>query len=399
MRTQRRCSSVSSFPGKTPAPQVVPHFLKKNDTPLLAKAAPHFQPRIALYSGGNNGEALRRNIAIAHALKKSHLQANILLISEPHNDSVIVPPRGLTCVTLPADTEHEPQSRLALEALASFKPDAVVIDNLPFGLKPEFDEIIRLLQRGNTRCILGLGDSPTHTIPEQAQRLYDQIWVYGDRNLYDFAGEYNFSNGTRKKVCYTGYLNNQAPNKKHENAAAPKELITFTLDESADYASASETLITTPLPENSKAVLIAGASMPAHVKNGLRQLTASQENFDIIDHGTDTASLLAQSDRIVAMGNSSTLSEALVNDKPTLLIPTQQKACCALKQLAKLNIAEVLSAHEATTEAISSWLHKSITSDRPSSRTHIDFDGLNRLPGLLGTLLTTDRRQPSRQAF
>ncbi len=399
MRIQRRCSPISSFPGKTATSQVVPRFLRKNDNPLFARISPHFQPRIALYSGGKSAEALRRNIAVAHALKKSHLKANVLLISEPHNDAALTPPKGLTCVGLPPSTEPGQPPQLALEALAGFKPDAVVVDDIPFGLKPELDAVISLLQRGNTRCILGLGDSPTHTIPEQAQRLYDQIWAYGDRNLYDFAREYNFSNATRKKVHYTGYLDGQSLGQAGDQEATTEDLIVFTLGESEDYANVCETLIATPLPRNSKAILIAGPGMPSHVKNGLKQLAALQENFEVVNHGPGTAGLLARSSRIIAMGNNSTLSEALASDRPTLLIPTRQRACHALERLARLNIADVMSASDLSTKAISNWLCKDIPDNRPSSKQHVDFNGLTRLPGLLGTLLTSDRRQPSRQAF
>ncbi len=399
MRNQRYHNSVSSFPAKPALPQIVPHFLRKSGDSPLNGAPPRFQPRIALYSGGRDGTALRRNISIAHALKTSHLKANILLLTEPHNNPAITPPRGLTCIHLPAIGGESSRTQLALETLTSFKPDAVVIDTLPLGLKPEFDEIINLLQRSDTRSILGLSDSPTYTIPEQAQHLFDQIWAYGDCKLYDFTREYNFTNGTRKKVCYTGYLDYLQQQKRDEQPQQEEQLIIFSLGEIDDYAKASETLITTPLPPNSRAVLITGASVPSHIKNGLRQLTAVQERIDVIDHGDDAGKLLADADRIVAMGSNVTLSEALGSDKPALLISSRQKVCHALKQLANLNIAEVLNSREATSERIASWLQAEIGNDRPSSKAHIDFGGLSRLPGLLGTLLTTNRRQPSRQPF
>ncbi len=397
MRNQRYSSSISSFPGQASAPRVVPHFLRKGDNLPLAKNSPQFQPRVALYSGGSDGEALRRNIAIAHSLEVSHLKANVLLITEPHQNPTIPSPQGLTCIHLPADTESEERSQLALEALASFSPDAVVIDSLPFGLRREFDCIINLLKRSNIRCVLGLESGPTHTIPEQAQRLYDQIWAYCDRDLYDFSREYNFTNGTRKKICHTGYLDHLSQHRTKTTASASQTLILFMLDNVEDYADASETLINTPLPPHSRATLITGTNVPIHIKTGLRQLTSAQDNIEVVDDCDKRDNLLAQADFIVAMGNHIPLHAAEVNGKATLLIPAEQKVCRTTKRLAKLNVAEVVNMSETTTETISNWLHQKAESDHSPNSQLIDCKGLSRLPGLLGALLTTNRRQPSRQ--
>ena len=92
---------------------------------------------------------------------------------------------------------------------------------------------------------------------------------------------------------------------------------------------------------------------------------------------------------IVAIGNNATISDALTSDKPTLLIPSKTEICEALRRLSSFNVAEVLDSEAATSEAISNWLHKDAFNERSSSKDHIDFKGLSRLPNLLGALLTS----------
>lgn len=403
MRTYRNRGLVSQLLAQPP--QVVPHCLKKSDQIPPASFAPHFQPRIALYSGGTTTEAFKRNIAIAKALKTSHLKADILLITETGLSTHTLLPKGLICVSLPPrqeedstgdDTDH--RIDMIHSALSGFQPDAVVIDNVPFGLKPEFQKIIQFLKQGNIRCILGLGESPRYTIPEQAQRLYDQIWIYGDRNLYDFASEYNFSNLTRKKIRYTGYLQPLSgnPSEKPE-AYAGTSTVAFVLDESDDYTQACEMVINARLPDHYQALLVIGPAIPQPIRDNLARLCNSLEHFTLID--SDAAiDHLRQADRIVALGNNATLGETLFCGKPLLLIPTRPAIARALKTFTNSAALDVLEAHEVSSDAISAWLARECPQEETTLLLkNVDTDGLSHIPGLLGALLTTERRTTPRQ--
>ncbi len=402
MRTYRNRGLVSQLLAQPP--QVVPHCLKKSDPLPPASFAPHFQPRIALYSGGTTTEAFKRNIAIANALKTSHLKADILLITETEAAPHTALPKGLICVALPPRQERDaglddPGHRIDMihSALSGFQPDAVIIDNVPFGLKPEFQKIIQFLKQGNIRCILGLGDSPRYTIPEQAQRLYDQIWIYGDRDLYDLASEYNFSNLTRKKIRYTGYLQPLSSNLTNEEEGAGTNTVAFVLNENDDYARASEMVINSRLPDHHQALLITGPAVPRPVRDNLAQLCNSLEHFTLID-GDAAGDHLQRAGRIVALGNNATLGETLPRGKPLLLIPTRPAIARALKAVARPGALDVLEAHEASSDAISDWLARECSREEatlPLKR--VDTAGLSHIPGLLGALLTTERRTTPRQ--
>src|SRR5215471_19832423 len=135
---------------------------------------------IALYSPGIVGLGhLRRNLLIAQVLSESHLQSVNLMVTEAREASAFVNcmPPGVDCMTLPGlskgvDGVCKPRyldlplkevialrAKTIRAALKEFKPDLLLVDNLPRGAYRELDPALKQLKMtGQTRCVLGLRD-------------------------------------------------------------------------------------------------------------------------------------------------------------------------------------------------------------------------------------------------
>src|SRR5215831_3053451 len=96
------------------------------------------------------------------------------------------------------------RGRTIRAALKEFKPDLLLVDNLPRGAYRELDPALRQLKAaGQTRCVLGLRDVldepwSVHRdwfrwkFEEALNEYYDAIWVYGDPAIYNMIDEYRF---------------------------------------------------------------------------------------------------------------------------------------------------------------------------------------------------------------
>src|SRR5262249_54735019 len=103
-------------------------------------------------------------------------------------------------------------------ALATFEPDVLIVDKVPRGACGELEGSLKNLRRSRrTTCILGLRDVLDDPITvcrewhaessdDAVRHFYDEIWIYGDKRVYDQAREYGFASDLASKTRYTGYL-------------------------------------------------------------------------------------------------------------------------------------------------------------------------------------------------
>jgi len=114
----------------------------------------------------------RRNLLIAQTLGFSPLQTDILMISGIPDASNLPTPPGVDCLTLPSlhkniDGQYQARkldlslqeiialrSQVILATIKTFKPDILIVDNVPRGAVRELDPTLEYLRReGRTHCI------------------------------------------------------------------------------------------------------------------------------------------------------------------------------------------------------------------------------------------------------
>src|SRR5262245_54927098 len=111
------------------------------------------------------------------------------------------------------------REELIYASFKGFKPDIVLVDKVPVGIKGELLKSIEWLKANHptSKVILGLRDildDPEHVrklwersnFYDTLERLYDSIWVFGSAKIYDLVSEYGFPESIGRKLNYCGYI-------------------------------------------------------------------------------------------------------------------------------------------------------------------------------------------------
>lgn len=384
--------------------------------------------RIVLYSHGSVGLGhIRRNLLIAQTLACSPLKPTILVIAEAHQAGAFTLPPRTDCLTLPAlrkepTGERVPRSldvsveeliamraRTIQATLEMFAPHALIVDNIPRGAMRELEPTLQQCREtGRTRCILGLRDvldEPEVIRVEwgRAQNeaairdYYDAVWVYGDRNVYDMAAEYGFSDDVGARLHYTGYLDQS----RREALAPDREdvckalglpsgpFVLCTVGGGQDGALLAEAFTQATLPPHLNGVLLTGPFMPPDVRQRLRRYADRQPRLCILEHVTEATLLTKRAERVVTMGGYNTTCEALSYAKRALLVPRvipRREQMIRAERLRDLGLLDILHPDDVNPCTLTEWLRRDLA-PLPDVRQRLDLDGLKRLPELLHDVL------------
>ncbi|MCB0271002.1 MAG: glycosyltransferase, partial [Calditrichaeota bacterium] len=197
------------------------------------------QKRILIYSHDAYGLGnIRRMLSICDQITKSNPNTSIMLLTgSPMIHSMRIPQNvdyvKLPCITrestekfsatywrnIDVDKMIRIRSDLILSAARSFRPDLIIVDKKPLGVKRELLPTLRFVrnQLPRTKLVLGLRDildDPKVTVPiwqshdyyRMIEKYYDQVWIFGSPELFDAAEAYQMPEGVLRKVIYTGYL-------------------------------------------------------------------------------------------------------------------------------------------------------------------------------------------------
>lgn len=387
------------------------------------------RPRVVLYSHDTMGLGhMRRNILIARSLATSHLEANVLLVSGAKEIGRFDLPPGIDCLVLPSyrksasgdyesrhlDLQTAELMRLRAHTIHAsvtmFDPDVMVVDNVPRGALGELDDTLSGLNaKGRARLVLGLRDvldAPKVTQLEWEKRKnlnaiqwhYDEVWVYGDPNIYNLCESYDFGDNFAKKVRFTGYLDARKRAVPRADEIIAPEAEDELPDDSGynlclvgggeDGFALAEAFARAKQPPGNKGLLITGPFMSTDKTRLLNQIAADKPDLQILGFVTEPTRLLANARRVVAMGGYNTVNEVLAFNRPTLIVPRIRPRLEQLirsERLAALGHIDMLYPHALAPEAISLWLKKP-DSALPKPRGAIDLGGLGRLVEFVGQL-------------
>lgn len=383
---------------------------------------------IALYSHDTMGLGhKRRNLLIAQTLAESSLPTSILLITGMGEASNFDIPSGIDYLSLPALHKHvdgKYQSRrlevplkdiIALRsqtiqaALAAFKPDVFIVDNVPRGAVGELNSALEYLKsQQQTHCVLGLRDilDAPAIVHREWQRAaneaaiceyYDAVWVYGDPTVYDPVREYNFSAEVANKVRYTGYFDQRqrlqfTQSEAHELLASlelpPGRLALCMVGGGQDGADLAEAFAHAPLPPDTNGVIVTGPFMPLQARQRLHERAATCPRLRVLEFVAEPTQLLHHADCVVAMGGYNTTCELLSFGKRSLIVPRvkpRTEQLIRAQRLQKLGLTDLLHPNDVDPQAISEWIAQTQMRSHPR-QTLVDLNGLERLPYLLGEI-------------
>lgn len=380
--------------------------------------------RVALYSQGMVGFGhIRRNASIAQALRLSSLQPSVLLIAEAWQAGALLMPTGVDCVTLPAVRRRSDGSyvarfltdlsaeelvtlrrRVIRDAMKVLEPDVLIVDCLPLGVAGELSSTLEYLRgEGRTHCVLGLRDVlyDTETVKatwaskenlDALHESYDAIWIYGDPNVFDAVREYGFDPALAAKTTFTGYLD-QRPRLAAARADGiplldqlpDGELVLCVVGGGNDGRALAHEFLRAELPPGATGVLVTGPLMPWDQRQLVHEVAGQNPRSHVLDFVPDLTPLISRADRIIAMGGYNTVCEILSFEKHALIIPRvnpEPEQLIRAQRLEALGLVDVLHPDRLDKGALTQWLARDL-GPAPSSRSHIDFGGLDRIPSLV----------------
>jgi predicted glycosyltransferase len=376
--------------------------------------------RVASYSHDTLGLGhIRRSLLVAQAVAQSYLGATTLMIAGAREAGIFPWASGVDCLTLPSIQKGDDgkyrsrrlhlslpelvtvRARIVQSALEAFAPDVLIVDTEPRGAFRELEPALSTLRmQGRTHCILGLRDVRDEAAvvrrewakasSEAAIRdYYDQVWVYGDRRVFDVVEEYGLSAEVSARVRYTGFLDQTArlrfvrPGDDGPRLLATLpagRLILCTVGGGQDGAQLARSFIEAELPPGAFGLVLVGPQMAAHLLDELRERAGRAGRMRVLRFLPEPAPLLERAERLVIMGGYNSTLEAISFGKPTLVVPRVRprlEQWIRAERMSRLGLLDVLHPDQLSSERIAEWLATD-RSPRPA-REVIDMDGLDRL--------------------
>jgi predicted glycosyltransferase len=368
--------------------------------------------RFTFYSHDGMGLGhLRRNLAIAAALTEEDGDASVLLVTgcielgaqwlAPNVDFVAIPAiRKLGngrygARRLPVSGREIRSLRAAqLRAIVdSFRPDLLLIDKHPMGVRGELRQALDSLLRWNGRAVLGLRDilDDPATVREEweqedviafTEEYCDRLLVYGNPAAFDFIGEYGLPPSLAERTRYCGYVVNPEPpgsERRDVERLTPKVLASAGGGE--DGRALLEAFIGAARGARWDAVVVAGPQSRPADQDALRRM-AGDAGVEFHESVPELAGWMAGFDALVCMGGYNTLSEALSRGLPTLCVPRvhpRSEQLIRARMFAELDLLRVLEPWRLTPELVRREVAALLGADRReiAERAHatLRFDG------------------------
>jgi predicted glycosyltransferase len=318
---------------------------------------------ILMYSHDTYGLGhIRRTMAIASQLCSDGI--NILILTGSPIAGRFAFPEQIDFVRIPGmikktNEEYRPLSikinpRHALDirkniitaTAKTFQPHLFIVDKEPLGLKKEVLPTLRWIRRclPHARTILGLRDimDDAETVRrdwwkknvyENLDKLYSEIWIYGNQDFYDPITEYAIPESVKRKMLFTGYIPRQMPSNREaerirrELRVEPDEkLIVVTTGGGGDGFKVMDTYLAMleeqPLDSGIKSVLVTGPFMPKQERKRLFKRARKVDTQTFLFYRR-MEKLMAAADLVVSMGGYNTLSEVVSQGTLSLVIPRE----------------------------------------------------------------------------
>ncbi len=318
---------------------------------------PASSARVLIYSHDTFGLGhLRRARAIANALVEERPGVSVVIISGSPIigsfdfgsgvDYVRIP--GVTKLpdgdyrslnlNLSIDDAVRLREALILQTALTFEPDVFLVDKEPTGFRGEVVPALERLKQRGCHLVLGIRDvldEPALLVPEWERkgalealaRYYDEIWVYGLKDIYRPLEGLALAPELERRITYTGYLRRDLPQQSvltryPKITKSPFMLVTTggggDGEDLIDWViSAYETDARLDMP----ALIVFGPFVNRDSRRSFLERIGRHPKLDAISFDTKIELLMHRAAAVVGMGGYNTFCEILSFDKRALIVP------------------------------------------------------------------------------
>ena len=318
---------------------------------------------ILMYSHDTYGLGhIRRTMAIANHLRDRN--TNVLILTGSPIAGRFRFPEQVDFVRIPGmikKTNSEYQSlsiridqekalsirtNIILATAKTFQPHLFIVDKEPLGLKREVLPTLEWLKnsRPSTVTILGLRDIlddsaviqrdwQEKNVYSYLEKLYSEIWVYGNKSIFDPVKMYKIPPSIHNKIQFTGYIprktlapDTKANIRKQYRIMKEDKFILVTTGgggdgfEVIDHYLSMHDYYPTSLPF--KTIIITGPFMPKKVREEIK-IRARRYGIKTQPFHPKIEELISAADLVISMGGYNTICEILTQKTPALIIPRE----------------------------------------------------------------------------
>lgn len=372
---------------------------------------------LLLYSHDTYGLGhLRRNLAIATHMLETTRGLQVLLMTGSPVSRYFAMPQGLSVVSLPSVTKcgaekyvpldpsfplelvRSARTAIMTDVLARFRPDVFLVDHAPKGmggeLLPVFDALREVSPR--THTVLGLRDvldEPTvvrHTwreqdIPAVLEAVYDQILVYGYREMFDVGHQYGLSAPLASRLTYCGYLGRPEHLERPATTAAGRTGAPFVLGTAGGGADGAQVLAATLAASrvlSLRARLVTGPLMSRADRAALVAAAAGPGDIEVVEFLPQLRDAMASAAAVVTMGGYNTLCEVVSTGVPTVVVPRtspRQEQVIRARMFAHRGLLDVVLPGPDLVGRLTATLRRAVAGATSAPSQELDLRGLNRL--------------------
>ncbi len=316
--------------------------------------------RVLLYSHDSFGLGhLRRCRALGGALTGARADLTTLIISGSPIIGAFEFPERVDFVRVPGviklrDGAYTPtkltvetadafrlRAEIIEETARVFRPDLVIVDKEPLGLRGELTQTLTMLKDMGARLVLGLRDvlDDAEALDQEWARknvgpaladLYDEVWIYGVKDIYDPLAGIALPPGLPERTRYTGYLRRDtaAIGRGQPRFALPTEPYVLVTTGGGgdgegliDWALSAYEHFGADLPP---AVFMLGPFMDPAAQEGFLARAARLKNVTAAVFDAEMERIVERAGGVIAMGGYNTFCEILSFDKPACIVPREK---------------------------------------------------------------------------
>lgn len=392
--------------------------------------------RMMIYSHDTFGLGhLRRSLNLAAALVEAVPELSVLLVTgsamahrfklPPRVDYVKLPavrkvaaerysPRSLA---VPDDDVLALRANLLLRSVRDFRPDLLLVDHSPAGMRGEMRPALAWLREELPSCETMIGlrdiiDDPAAVIQTWREQgitrllseSYDHIVVYGEREFFDPVEAYDFAPELARKVRFVGHVVEASP--QSDASAGPDGDVPHVVvttgggDGAVDEVAGGflRMLRNGRLGRRITATVLPGPLAPADVVSELQELAAGTDAV-VETFVASTSPHMAAADAVICTGGYNTAIQVLRYARRAVMVPRvmhRREQFLRAHRLAELGLVACLTPDELTPDSLASVLTQLLdesTAPLVAARERgvVSFDGAANLASFCSSLLATCR--------
>ncbi|MBI3848738.1 MAG: hypothetical protein HY298_00395 [Verrucomicrobia bacterium] len=360
----------------------------------------------------------RRNLAIAAALTELAPEASVLLATgadyisrlgvPPHVDILKLPglrkiANGEYCarhLNLPVPEIRGLRAEMLTTAIKNYFPSVVLVDKHPFGASGEFRAGLEELRKQGGRAALGLRDildEPQFVLDEwrplrmqhRIAAYYDEVFIYGQRAIFDAATAYEFPASMIERTRFCGYVENDESDADLADVKLPfpvredrvRPVVLATTGGGEDGFAMLESFIRVAADAPWQGVVITGPMTPEPEASTIMRL-AEENNVVVRKFLPHLSALFWSVDALVCMGGYNTLCEAVSKGVPTVCVPRivpRTEQLIRANAFQRLGLVNTIRPDQLNVEnlraAVGAALKKSRQDLLARAQKHLSFDG------------------------